>query len=206
MINNPLEIINFIQSERLNKKTELCKIFEFYGSDKSSDWHNYSPLYYELFKDLRYEKLNIFELGILFGHSVKSWKDFFSNSNIYAGDIDQGLFIKEERIMSFFCNQDSEESIKSLWNNKELCDIKFDIIIDDGKHEFFSNYNFLIGSIDKLKEGGIFIIEDLTLHTMINFESIVEQLKDTYKLKFINILKIKNEKNLIDNNLLLIIK
>ena len=45
-------------------KTELCEIMTKYGSDKGTGPHNYTILYYELFKNIRYESLNIFELGL----------------------------------------------------------------------------------------------------------------------------------------------
>ena len=41
---------------------------------------------------------------------------------------------------------------------------KFDIIIDDGLHEPKANLNFFFNSIHKLKENGIYIIEDVSNH------------------------------------------
>jgi hypothetical protein len=35
-----------------------------YGSDKGNGWHNYTKLYYKIFKDKRNDELNIFELGL----------------------------------------------------------------------------------------------------------------------------------------------
>ena len=54
-------------------------------------------------------------------------------------------------------------SIQNLWNNKEL-ESNFDIIIDDGLHDFDSNVCFFENSLHKLNVNGIFIIEDIRVH------------------------------------------
>ncbi len=184
--------------------TDLCRIMSKYGSDKCSDWHNYTPLYYDLFKDIRNEYLNIFELGILFGYSLRAWQEFFPNARIYAGDIDTKLFVNEDRIQSFYCDQDSIVSVRQLWDNPELRETEFDIIIDDGKHEFHSNLTFFSGSIHKLKKGGFYIIEDLTHSGLYEAEQALPELKREFEEA--SILEIDSKTNKIDNNLLIIKK
>jgi hypothetical protein len=93
-----------------------------------------------------------------------------------------------------------------MWNDDKLKDLHFDVIMDDGKHEFISNLNFLKESIHKLKKGGIFIIEDLTISTFNSFENILSSLESEYSLDYMKLLKLPNPNNKIDNNILLIIK
>jgi hypothetical protein len=50
-----------------------------------------------------------------------------------------------------------------MWLNDELINKKFDLIIDDGPHTFSSNFLFFSTSYEKLKVGGIYIIEDINL-------------------------------------------
>lgn len=208
--------MNFDISYNLSKKTELCFLFEKYGSDKSV-WHNYSKFYYELFKNIRYNKNRIFELGIGSnninipsnmgeegkpGASLRAWKEFFPNSLIFGADIDKNILFKEERINTFFCNQKSKKLIKNLWNNSELIE-KFDIIIDDGLHDYFSNILFFMNSIHKLKKGGIYIIEDIKLKYKYNIEKNINKWRKKYVNLDIKFLMLKNKKNIIDNNLLI---
>ena len=67
------------------------------------------------------------------GASLRMWRDYFYNANIYGADIDKGILFNEDRINTYFVDQLDSETIKSMWNNIGLKD--FDIIIDDGLHE-----------------------------------------------------------------------
>ena len=196
----------FINSQKFNQPTELCSILKHFQSDKSSDWHNYSTLYHDMFNHLTDVPMNIFEVGIYAGSSVRTWKKYFKNGNVYAGDIEKKCFVNEDRIKSFYCDQDTLAYIDSMLNNDELKNIEIDMIIDDGKHEFSSNMNFLLHSIHKLKTNGIFIVEDLTISTYNQFESILQELKEKINVQYIELIKLPNDKNTIDNNILVIKK
>jgi hypothetical protein len=60
-----------------------------------------------------------------------------------------------------------------MW--KEIRIQNFDIIIDDGLHNNYSNINLFINSFNKLKKNGIYIIEDVSQH---RFNYMLEKLKD----------------------------
>jgi len=204
-INSSL-INSFFNGANNNIQTDLCIKMTKFGSDKCSDWHNYSSFYDFMFSEDRNKDLKIFEVGIYGGSSVKAWKEYFKNSQIYCGDVNRDYFVNEDRIRSFFCDQDNPESIQGMWNDEVLKDINFDIIIDDGKHEYTSNINFLENSYHKLKKGGIFIIEDLTRFTFDRFEERIEEIKERLSPSHIQLIQIQNRKNTIDNNLLVIQK
>jgi SAM-dependent methyltransferase len=199
-------INEFFSSGKINSKTDLCISLEKFGSDKCSDWHNYSAFYEFLYSEDRESDLRLFEVGIYGGSSVRAWQEYFKNSKIYCGDVNMDYFVNEGRIQSFFCDQDNPDSIKGMWENETLRDIQFDIIIDDGKHEYIPNVNFLENSYHKLKKGGIFIIEDLTRFTFDRFEERIEELSQRLMPSHIQLIAIPNEKNTIDNNILIIQK
>jgi hypothetical protein len=202
------EIISFLDLNRLTQRTDLCNILEKYGSDKCSNWHNYSALYDYFFKHFRDEEINFFEVGIYHGSSVKSWREYFSKAKIYTADVDKETFLSISNldVEYFYCDQDNPQSIQSMWKSNSLNDTEFDVIIDDGKHEFISNLNFFKESIYKLKSGGIFIVEDLTVSTYNSFERILPNLQNEYSLNYIKLMKLPNPNNNIDNNILLVIK
>ena len=199
------ELNEFVRNKNYNDETELCRIMKECGSDKSSDWHNYTALYSKLFDAYKSNTINFFELGILFGSSIRGWCKYFQNANIFAADIDPSYLINDERVKSYTCNQDNKQSIEALWKNFN-CNEFFDLIIEDGKHEFESNLTFLRSSIHMLKKGGVFVIEDLTHETRHLFSNICDNLKNELNVEEILILDIPNANNNIDNCLLLIRK
>lgn len=178
-------ILNILYKEALEKNsylfesTELCEIMGRNKSDKGNidltKSHNYTTLYFNLFKDLKDKHLNIFELGLgtnntdvrsnmgVFGRpgaSLFGWSEFFPNSFIYGADIDSRILFESDRIKTFYCDQTDPESIKKMWNNEILKEVKFDIIVEDGLHALNAQICFFENSIHKVKDGGYYIIED----------------------------------------------
>lgn len=212
-----------IYIQKSDKPTELCTIMEKYGSDKGSTdlrgWHNYTLYYYELFKNIRFEKMRIFELGLGTnnihlasnmgangkpGASLRGWKDFFPNSLIFGADIDKDILFEEERIKTYFCDQTKKDIIQNMWNHNDLTE-NFDIIIDDGLHQFDANIIFFENSIKKLKKNGIYIIEDIKNSELDLFKSKMDEYKNINDnlIIYINIL---HHHNNWDNSLIIIHK
>jgi hypothetical protein len=202
-------------------QTDLCKIMTDFGSDKGRGHHNYTIYYDSLFNKLKEKELQVFELGLGTnnldvksnmgsdgkpGASLRGWKNYFPNSYIYGADIDSRILFEEDRIKTFHCDQTNVNSINEMWNNQYLKNLYFDIIIEDGLHEFYANLIFLENSIHKLKPGGYYICEDLTNKTVESFEKIIKDLEKKFTNCNFIIEKIKHEYNFNDNNLLVIYK
>jgi SAM-dependent methyltransferase len=209
----------------VKRNTILCDIMHKKGSDKAmftgKGRHNYTPVYHSFFEKNRNQRVRLLEVGIGTnnpnidsnmgpngkpGASLRGWKEYFHSGEIFGIDIDKSILFKEDRIDTFYCDQTNDKSIELLFeNNLELKD-QFDIIIDDGLHTFNANRQFLESSIHKLKKNGIYIIEDV-LNTEIDrwlkFLNISNNIK--FNFKFL-ILRIPNNYNKYDNNLILIRK
>jgi hypothetical protein len=153
--------------------TALCDIMRQYGSDKGSGRHNYTILYHHLFQSMLGEVRNVFELGVgtnflevqeimvlrgVRGASLRGWREFFSSSTVYGADIDRRVLFQDERIATLYVDQKDPASIISLWDHTP---VSFDLMIDDGLHEFEANSTFLAYSKSKLLDSGIYIIEDI---------------------------------------------
>lgn len=121
--------------------------------------------------------LRVFELGLgtnnpnlpssmgpngIPGASLRGWKDYFPLANIFGADIDQDILFSEDRIKTYVCDQTSPISIWKLWNTLAL-EEAFDVIVEDGLHEFSANVCFFENSFYKVKNGGYFIIEDVSV-------------------------------------------
>jgi hypothetical protein len=156
--------------------TELCTIMKSLGSDKGDDWHNFTVLYHELFRDFRTVFTRVFELGIgsqnpevpsrmtpnyTIGASLRGWRQYFSNAHIYGADIDRDVVFREDRITCFQVDQTCPESIRNLWRQPEVSNIEFDLIIDDGLHTTKANICFFENSYHKLARNGVYVIEDI---------------------------------------------
>ena len=198
-----------------NSNSKLTELMNYYGSDKGgkNNHHNYADFYSEIFFHRRNEIKSFLEIGLGTNNvnlpsnmgidgvplaSLRAWRDYFKNAQIYGADIDKSILKNEERIKTFFVDQTNPESIKKLFNS--IGELKFDIILEDGLHEYNANICFFENSIDYLKKNGIYIIEDIFY-------------KD--KKKFLNYFKNKNynfsivdiyHKKNIANNCLVIVR
>ena len=131
------------------------------------------------------------------GASLKVWRDYFKNAQIYGADIDKDILFEEDRIKTFYVDQLNTASIEEMWKKIEIKN--FDIIIDDGLHTTDANINLFLNSFKKLKKNGIYIIEDVQSE---EFANIMEKLKN-----FSPELVILGKNNLYsmgDNNLIII--
>lgn len=209
--------------------TDLCLIMEKNKSDKGSsksknNWHNYTVIYNELFKNIRNNNINLFELGIgsinpnntsnmvnimgenaKIGASLYGWKEYFQNGQIYGADIDKETLFTANRIKTYYCDQTDPKSINTLWNNSELKQ-EFDIIVEDGLHEFYANVCFFENSIHKVKSGGYYIIEDIRNLDIYSFEEQIKEWQKKYPTYIFKLLELESNVNFIDNNLLVVIK
>jgi hypothetical protein len=196
--------------------TELCKTMKRLGSDKGDDWHNYTLIYNQLFSQKKNEITKLFELGIGSvnptieshmkktyspGGSLRGWREFFPNAEIYAADIDQDILQPEERITKFYVDQTAPAVIKKMWNSID-CD-QFDIIIDDGLHTFEANKTFFENSYTNLRNNGIFIIEDIPTNELKLFHA--DLVPSAKELGFsTRVLQLKHLSNKTDNNMMII--
>ena len=72
--------------------------------------------------------------------SLRAWRDYFENANIYGADIDKEILKDEERIKTFFVDQTNPKTISTMFKNIGV--EKFDIILEDGLHEYSANVCF----------------------------------------------------------------
>jgi hypothetical protein len=198
----------------------LTSLLEKHGSDKSSSKesgvHSYARFYSLLLGISRESIGTVFECGIGTtnltlpsnmgrtgspGASLRAWRDYFPNAQIYGADIDREVLFEEERISTFYVDQLSESAITQMWS--QIPNLNFDLIIDDGLHTFEAGVTFYENSIAKLKDSGVYVIEDVTPRNLVKF---AEYFKDTKN--FVDYVSLKSLKVGLrpDNNLVIIRK
>ena len=132
------------------------------------------------------------------GASLRAWRDYFKNAQIYGADIDRDILKDEERIKTFYVDQTNPTSIKELFTNIGVN--KFDVILEDGLHEYNANICFFENSIEYLDDQGIYIIEDVFYKDQKKFIDYFG--KTSFNFSIIDIFHDKN----IANNCILVIK
>ena len=119
--------------------------------------HTYGDSYQEIFSN--YEKnseINLMEIGVQRGGSLKAWRDFFPKANIYGVDIID-VILPEYRMddITYIFNDIKDASV-----TEQLKDVKFDIIIDDGSHFLPDVIAVCNTYLPQLNKGGVLIVED----------------------------------------------
>ena len=212
-------LVKTIRSVNVLSRTKMCRVMLRHGSDKSYHSHNYTTVYSALFKGLRSNPLRIFELGLgsnniempyhmgvngIPGASLRGWQELFPYAQVYGADIDRNILFQENRIKTFYCDQLSQPAISELWSHPDL-QRGADIIIEDGLHIFEGNTSFLEGSLEHLRPGGFYVVEDIDQGFVEEWfkqiDTVYSKRYPTYEFAFV---ALPTYSSVRDNNLLVI--
>lgn len=149
----------------------LKSLFMDLGSDKANP-NNYYKLYAYLLSAIG-EPKNILEIGLgsnnlnvvsnmgIYGRpgaSIRAFRDYLPNTNIYGADIDRGSLFSEERITTCWVDQTAYNSLEMMF---ETFKVEFDLVIDDGLHSPDANISTLTAALSRCRSGGFIVIEDV---------------------------------------------
>lgn len=141
-----METLNELYKRLIEEKISI--------SDKGTA-HDFIEGYYnEVFNPLKEKPIKLLEIGVLYCCSVRLWRHFFVNGEIWGLDIvPQSMPL--ENINYIQMDAYSQEALDLFEDGY------FDIIIDDGPHTFESQMFFVEHWTKKLKSGGRLILEDI---------------------------------------------
>jgi SAM-dependent methyltransferase len=216
-----------IPRQTFNEISYLC---DLYGSDKGSlyggggyySWpaHTYTPVYEHLFSPVRGSVDAVFECGLGTnnpsipssmgidgqpGASLRVWRDYFPNAIVVGADIDKDILFEDERIHTGFIDQTSPQEIDNFFASlAPKYPASFDIMIDDGLHTFDAAVCLFENSFSHLKEGGLYVIEDMNLKNIPRFKNYFNGCKyaDILSVNYMLMSQSPNQ----DNNLIMIRK
>ena len=136
--------------------TEINNNFDI-SQQKDKGRHGYFEIYDNYFFPLKLSKINLLEIGLWTGASVRIWEKYFTIANIFSIDKDPAcLEHKFDRACISVVDQSDESQLKNYSKNKN-----FDIIIDDGSHYPLHQIISFKVLFEKLNNKGLYIIEDL---------------------------------------------
>jgi hypothetical protein len=151
------------KQELASSRFDLDVIGAVEGSDKSSS-HGMSWDYLRhfdfLFSEFRHKPINLVEVGVKGGASIRLWKYYFTAAHIVGIDINPVCAeMKEDRVSIKIGSQADPEFLNSV------CDAyPPTLFIDDGSHLAHHNIFTFEHVFPLLLPGGIYIVEDLAFH------------------------------------------
>jgi hypothetical protein len=192
---NPVNIID-ISSFSMNNKS-LKDLLSFYKSDKGHD-NGYWPIYTTFLEKFAGKNIRLLEIGLgtndpnlistmgndgkfECGSSLRAFRDYLPNANIFGADVDRNCLFNEERIKTCYVDQLEYETFQSL--NTTFENKKFDFIIDDGLHSITANLGTLIFAIQNINTNGIILIEDIPVYKHPAYELFDKIIKSNYDIK-----------------------
>jgi predicted O-methyltransferase YrrM len=106
------------------------------------------------------------EIGIFRGASILAWRMFFSRARIYGFDIDTEAMTHIRKldlpgVVIDEMDATKADSMESVFQRHMADGELFDVILDDALHEVSQQAVTIKTCINKLKQGGLLIIEDI---------------------------------------------
>mgnify|MGYP001206192339 FL=1 len=207
---------NYFYLSNSQTNNVLTDLMNKYGSDKGglNNHHNYSLYYSEIFNLKRNSIKYFLEIGLGTNNenipsnmgkngtplaSLRAWRDYFINAQIFGADIDKSILKDENRIKTCFVDQCDPEKIENMFKSFGVS--KYDIIIEDGLHEYNANIIFFENSINYLSDDGIYIIEDVYYKDIKKFEKYFSNTSYNF-----SIIELYHKKNIANNCLIKVTK
>jgi SAM-dependent methyltransferase len=133
-----------------------------YGTDKSSDKHDYLDFYEELFDSMNIE--NFLELGIFRFRSLPMWLEYFEGcyTTVYGVDLEKRYveLAKKNQSPNLVVDRldcSNKEDMESYAKSKG---VEFDVIIDDASHITSHQMAAFEALWPYVAPGGCYIVED----------------------------------------------
>lgn len=121
-------------------------------------WSHYFYYYDKYFAKYRNRPIKVLEIGVFEGGSLQMWRNYFGNESLIVGmDINRDCInYIEDGIDIFIGDQGSLYDLRKLVEKYG----KFDIIIDDGSHQYVDQITSFEYLFDFINESGIYLVED----------------------------------------------
>jgi formylmethanofuran dehydrogenase subunit D len=177
--------------EQIKKLIQDYSSFDRYPNTDKGSYHAYEEYYSEALIPYLDKKINLLEVGVAGGVSLKMWQEIMPKAKIYGSDANYGyLQYPIEEFSNMVLLPQGDQTDENVFKDIPL----MDIIIDDASHivpNTIGTFNILK---NKLNINGIYIIEDVS----------EEQLKE-YPVDFLKnfeIIDLRKYKNRGDDILL----
>src|SRR5262249_16105280 len=117
------------------------------------------------------------------GASLRAFRDFCPNAQVFGADIDRPILFDEDRIRTYYVDQTKFSSFDELYSN--LSGGMFDLVIDDGLHSPNANIATMLFALKILKPSGFFIVEDICSSSIPIWQVVAAILPENYRPKLV---------------------
>jgi hypothetical protein len=127
---------------------------------------DYIPIYDRYLSPLRDKSINLLEIGVQLGISLRLWEEYFPKANIIGLDINPKCAKYEGGRKKVYIGSQTDQDLleKIADENNPLT-----VIIDDGSHVWKHQIDTFLVAFQLLAPGGLYFIEDMhtsyTTHT-----------------------------------------
>ena len=137
------------------------ELFNEHTGESILKWSNYGDIYDKHFAKFRDQPINILEIGVLRGGSMRMWEKYFPKANIFGIDIDEEcLQYQSDRTKIFI----GDQSDVSFLRNVKAKIPRIDILIDDGSHRAKDQKITFDEMYYHVRKPGVYLIEDIELN------------------------------------------
>lgn len=143
---------------------ELDRLAQIHGSDKFGG-HSYTKHYHRYFKEMRDSAIHLLEIGIggyddpnAGGASLRMWRDYFPQAQIYGLDWFEKPGIARDRIRTYKGSQADPVTLSRIIDDAP--NRLFDVIIDDGSHRSEHVISTFMMMFQYVADGGWYVVED----------------------------------------------
>ncbi len=142
----------------LDALPSLDELARRHGTDKGGQRHNFARVYDGLLAGRRGDPIDLLEIGVYQGASLRMWEDYFPAARIWGIDINPSAKEHEsDRSRIFIGDQKDPELLGAIL----AASGGFDIILDDGSHRIAEQRLSLAFLWPRLRPGGIYVLEDV---------------------------------------------
>jgi O-antigen biosynthesis protein len=139
----------------------LQDLYATHTGKVSDKWALYLREYDRIFSPFRSQAVSLLEIGIQNGGSLEIWSQYFPNAEVFVGcDINPDcaeLRYEDPRITVIVGDATAPETHSKVLAQSAT----FDLIVEDGSHTSSDIVKTFARYFPTLKEGGVFVAEDL---------------------------------------------
>lgn len=142
----------------MNRLTEIANSINVDKGTECFEKHGYTEEYVNYIPETG--EYNLLEIGIWHGDSLRMWNLYNNEMIVYGIDLDPTIYdyiTQTEKIKIFLGNQSDPDFLKTVIDDAKI----FDVIIDDGSHNYIDILTSFKNLYDSLAFGGHYFIEDL---------------------------------------------
>lgn len=151
----------FVELERTRHRPSLEALHVRHRGKVADTWSAYLHEYDRILGPYRDAPVNVLEIGVQNGGSLEIWGEYFGRAEVIIGcDINpdcRRLRFDDPRISVVVEDANSDEAERQISKKAPV----LDVIIDDGSHRSSDIVKSFARYFPRLRDGGVFVIEDL---------------------------------------------